>query len=252
MQMSPGGMTALLKRFEGCKLTAYRCPAGICTIGYGHTSAAGAPPPRDGMTITQQQADDILSRDLKQYETAVRDMVHQPLTQHQFDVLVDFAYNAGIGNLQSSTLLKKVNAAKFDEVPAELMKWTKGGGKVLPGLVRRRQAESAWWVSGEDTAASTVKEEPTADEHEQRTDPDPVPVRTMADSKQGNAALVTAGLGSLGVAKQVAAQAQDASDTADQFINLLSNPNFLIMSAIIALAAAIWFFRKKHMEEHGV
>ena len=252
MQMSPGGMTALLKKFEGCKLTAYRCPAGICTIGYGHTASAGAPPVKDGMTITQQQADDILSRDLVKFETAVHNMVHQPLTQHQFDVLVDFAYNAGIGNLQSSTLLKKVNAAKFDEVPAELMKWTKGGGKVLPGLVRRRQAESAWWVSGEDTATSTVKEEPTADEHEQRTDPDPVPVRTMVDSKQGNAALVTAGLGSLGVAKQVAAQAQDASDTADQFIGLLSNPNFLIMSAIIALAAAIWFFRKKHMEEHGV
>lgn len=252
MQMSPGGVTALLKKFEGCKLTAYRCPAGICTIGYGHTASAGAPPVKDGMTITQQQADDILSRDLVKFETAVHNMVHQPLNQHQFDVLVDFAYNAGIGNLQSSTLLKKVNAAKLDEVPAELMKWTKGGGKVLPGLVRRRQAESAWWVSGEDTAASTVKEEPTADEHEQRTDPDPVPVRTMVDSKQGNAALVTAGLGGLGVAKQVAAQAQDASDTADQFIGLLSNPNFLIMSAIIALAAAIWFFRKKHMEEHGV
>ena len=252
MQMSPGGVTALLKKFEGCKLTAYRCPAGVCTIGYGHTASAGAPPVKDGMTITQQQADDILSRDLVKFETAVHNMVHQPLNQHQFDVLVDFAYNAGIGNLQSSTLLKKVNAAQFDAVPAELMKWTKGGGKVLPGLVRRRQAESAWWVSGEDTAASTVKEEPTADEHEQRTDPDPVPVRTMVDSKQGNAALVTAGLGSLGVAKQVAAQAQDASDTADQLIGLFSNPNFLIMSAIIGLGIAIWFFRKQHMEEHGV
>ena len=252
MQMSPGGMTALLKKFEGCKLTAYRCPAGICTIGYGHTASAGAPPVKDGMTITQQQADDILSRDLVKFETAVHNMVQQPLNQNQFDVLVDFAYNAGIGNLQSSTLLKKVNAAQFDAVPAELMKWTKGGGKVLPGLVRRRQAESAWWVSGEDTAASTVKEEPTADEHEQRTDPDPVPVRTMVDSKQGNAALVTAGLGSLGVAKQVAAQAQDASDTADQLIGLFSNPNFLIMSAIIGLGIAIWFFRKQHMEEHGV
>jgi hypothetical protein len=74
----------------------------------------------------------------------------------------------------------------------------------------------------------------------------------MADSKQGNAALVTAGLGSLGVAKEIAAQAQDASETANQFVALLGNPNFLIMSAIIALAASIWFFRKKHMEEHGV
>ena len=252
MQMSPGGVAALLKKFEGCKLTAYRCPANVCTIGYGHTTAAGAPSVSDGMKITQQQADDILSRDLVQYETAVHNMVQQPLNQHQFDVLVDFAYNAGIGNLKSSTLLKKVNAAQFDQVPAELMKWTKGGGKVLPGLVRRRQAESAWWTSGEPAATSASVEIPTENEHEQRADPDPVSVRTMADSKQGNAALVTAGLGGLGVAKEVAAQAKDASDTADQFIGLLSNPNFLIMSAIIGLAAAIWFFRKKHMEEHGV
>ena len=263
MQMSPGGMTALLKKFEGCKLTAYRCPAGICTIGYGHTASAGAPPVKDGMTITQQQADDILSRDLVKFETAVHNMVQQPLNQNQFDVLVDFAYNAGIGNLQSSTLLKKVNAAQFDAVPAELMKWTKGkipgkGMQVLPGLLRRRQAESAWWMAheiapiGAVSLVSAPQDEPTEDEHEQRTEPQSVPVPSMSDSKQGNAALVTAGLGGLGVAKQVAAQAQDASDTADQFIGLLSNPNFLIMSAIIALAAAIWFFRKKHMEEHGV
>ena len=241
MQMSQEGREALLQKFEGCKLKAYRCPAGVCTIGYGHTTAAGAPKVVDGMTITQQQADDMLVRDLKQYEAAVEGMVHQPLTQHQFDVLVDFAYNAGVGNLKSSTLLKKVNAAQFDDVPTELLKWNKGGGKVLPGLVRRRQAEGAWWVSGEHV-----------DEHEQRADPDPVPVRTMADSKQGNAALVTAGLGGLGAAKEVAAQAQDASDTANQLVGLLSNTNFLIMSAIIALAAAIWFFRKKHMEEHNV
>ena len=252
MQMSPGGVAALLKKFEGCKLTAYRCPANVCTIGYGHTTAAGAPSVSDGMKITQQQADDILSRDLHQYEAAVTMMVHQPLTQHQFDVLVDFAYNAGIGNLKSSTLLKKVNAAQFNDVPAELLKWTKGGGKVLPGLVRRRQAEGAWWVSGKPASASVPVEIPTEDEHEQRTDPDPVPVRTMADSKQGNAALVTAGLGGLGVAKEIAAQAQDASETANQFVALLSNPNFLIMSAVVGLAAAIWFFRKKHMEEHGV
>jgi len=250
--MSQEGMNALLKKFEGCKLTAYRCPANVCTIGYGHTTSAGAPPVKDGMTITQQQANDILSRDLVKYETAVHNMVHQPLNQRQFDVLVDFVYNAGDKNLQSSTLLKKVNAAKFDEVPAELMKWTKGGGKVLPGLVRRRQAESAWWSSGEATAASAVKEEPTTDEHEQRADPDPVPVRTMADSKQGNAALLTAGLGGLGAAKEVAAQAQDASDTANQLVGLLGNPNFLIMSAVIGLAAAAWWFRKQHMEEHGV
>ena len=252
MKMSKEGVEALLKKFEGCKLKAYRCPANVCTIGYGHTSAAGTPTVIDGMTITQKQADDILWQDLVKYETAVQGLVTQDLTQHQFDVLVDFAYNAGVGALKSSTLLKKINAGDFDAVPAELMKWTKGGGKVLPGLVRRRQAEGQWWIAGEPVAFAAVSEEPSPDEHEQRTDPDPVPVRTMADSKQGNAALVTAGLGGLGAAKEVAAQAQDASDTANQLVGLLSNTNFLIMSAIIALAAAIWFFRKKHMEEHNV
>jgi len=239
--MSQGGLDALLKKFEGCKLKAYYCPAGVCTIGYGHTSAAGAPQVVDGMTITQADAEDILKRDIVKYEIAVMDLVKVKLTQNQFDVLVDFAYNAGVGNLKSSTMLKKINSGNLDMVPDELMKWTKGGGKVLPGLVRRRQAEAAWWSADQHV-----------EEQEQRTDPDPVPVRTMADSKQGNAALLTAGLGSVGVAKEVAAQAKDASDVADQFMGLLSNTNFVIMVAIIGAGAAIWYWRKKNMDEHGV
>jgi lysozyme len=248
MQMSPEGIDALLKKFEGCKLKAYRCPAGICTIGYGHTSAAGAPEVKDGMLINQKQADEILRRDLIKYETAVFGMVQQPLTQHQFDTLIDFAYNAGVGALKSSTLLKKVNAAQFDDVPAELMKWTKGGGKVLPGLVRRRQAEGAWWI----TDSPKTPEQVFDHEQEHRAEPDPVPVRTMVESKQGNAAIVTAGLGGLGAAKEIAAQAQDASDTANQIMGLLHNPNFLIMAAIIGLGGAIWYWRSKNMERDGV
>ena len=241
MHMSQGGLDNLLKKFEGCKLKAYHCPAGVCTIGYGHTSAAGAPEVVDGMIITQAVADAILKRDIVKYEIAVMDLVKVKLTQNQFDVLVDFAYNAGVGNLKSSTMLKKINSGDFDAVPAELMKWTKGGGKVLPGLVRRRQAAGAWWSADQHV-----------EEQEQRTDPDPVPVRTMADSKQGNAALLTAGLGSVGVAKEIAAQAKDASDVADQFMGLLGNTNFVIMVAIIGAGAAIWYWRKKNMDEHGV
>ena len=263
MKMSQEGINALVKKFEGCKLKAYRCPAGICTIGYGHTSAAGNPLVNDGMTITQEQANTILAADLVKFEQAVEALLKQPVTQEQFDVLVDFAYNAGVGALRSSTLLKKVNAAQFDDVPAELMKWTKGkipgkGMQVLPGLLRRRQAESAWWMAHEITpiapliGVSKPTDAPTDEEHEQRTEPDAVPVPTMAASSQGNAAIITAGLGGLGVAKQVAAQAQDASDTATQITGLLGNTNFLIMAAIVGLGGAIWWFRKKHMEEHGV
>jgi lysozyme len=242
MHMSQGGLDALLKKFEGCKLKAYRCPANVCTIGFGHTTAAGLPEVIDGMTITQKQADEILKRDLVKYEAAVESLVKVELTQNQFDVLTDFAYNAGVGNLKSSTMLKKVNAGDLDAVPAELMKWTKGGGKVLPGLVRRRQAAGAWWTA----------QDQAHDEQEDRTEPDAPPQRTMADSKQGNAAILTAGLGGLGIAKEVAAQAKDASDVADQFMGLLGNTNFVIMVAIIGLAAGIWFWRKKNMDEHGV
>jgi lysozyme len=242
MHMSQGGLDALLKKFEGCKLKAYRCPANVCTIGFGHTTAAGLPEVIDGMTITQKQADEILKRDLVKYEAAVESLVKVQLTQNQFDVLVDFAYNAGVGNLKSSTMLKKVNAGDLDAVPAELMKWTKGGGRVLPGLVRRRQAASAWWTA----------QDQAHDEQEDRAEPDAPPQRTMADSKQGNAAILTAGLGGLGIAKEVAAQAKDASDVADQFMGLLGNTNFVIMVAIIGLAAGIWFWRKKNMDEHGV
>ena len=241
MHMSQGGLDNLLKKFEGCKLKAYRCPAGILTIGYGHTSAAGDPEVHDGMTITQQQAEDILKADLVKYEQPVAAMVKVDLEQNQFDVLVDFAYNAGVGALKTSSLLKKVNAGDFAAVPDELMKWTKGGGKVLPGLVRRRQAESAWWVAKHPH-----------DHQDHRVEPDVPPQKTMIESKQGNAALVTGGLGTLGAAKEVAAQAQDASDTMDQIMGLLHNPNFMIMVVIVGLGAAIWYWRKQNMEKHGV
>jgi len=195
------------------------------------------------MVITRERAEEILRIDLLKYERAVEDLVKVELTQNQFDVLVDFAYNAGVGSLKSSTLLKKVNARKFDDVPAELMKWTKGGGKVLPGLVRRRQAAVVWWNASEDQP----------DDHpDHRAEPDAPPKRTMADSKQGNAAALTAGLGVLGGAKEIAAQAQEASDTANQLAGLLSNPNFLTMVAIVGLGGAIWYWRKKNMDEHGV
>jgi GH24 family phage-related lysozyme (muramidase) len=241
--MSNPGIDALVKKFEGCRLKSYRCPANVLTIGFGHTSAAGTPEVPEGLTITQQEAEEILRRDLRKYETGVEALVKVDLNQHQFDTLVDFAYNAGLGNLKTSTLLRKVNARDFDAVPSELMKWTKGGGKTLPGLVKRRQAEVEWWNAGDDHVA---------DVQEHRAEPDPILVRKMAGSKQGNAAAITVGLGSLGAAKEIAAQAQEASDTADQLMALLGNTNFVIMAAMVGLGAAIWYWRKQHMETHGV
>jgi len=243
MRMSDQGIDALLKKFEGCKLKAYKDPVAIWTIGYGHTSAAGAPDVTEGLTITQAEAEEILKRDLVKYEKPVADMVKVPLSQHQFDVLVDFAYNAGVGNLKSSTLLKRVNAGDFNAVPNELMKWTKAKGKELPGLVRRRRAEAEWW---RDLASQPVVEE------EQRVDPDPVPVKTITESKQANGAIAIGALGSVGAAKEVVTQVQEANDLFATVMSMLKDTNFLIMVAVVGIGAAIWYWRKKHLDEYGV
>ena len=243
MRMSDQGIDALLKKFEGCKLKAYKDPVAIWTIGYGHTSAAGAPDVTEGLTITQAEAEEILKRDLVKYEKPVADMVKVTLSQHQFDVLVDFCYNAGVGNLKSSTLLKRVNAGDFDAVPTELMKWTKAKGKELPGLVRRRRAESEWW---RDLSNKPVVEE------DQRVEPDPVPVKTITESKQANGAVVLGALGSVGAAKEVMTQVQEANGLFGSAVAMAQDVNFIIMVAVIGIGAAIWYWRKQNLEKHGI
>jgi lysozyme len=146
MKTSARGLT-VIKEFEGKRLEAYLCPAGEWTIGYGHTSAAGTPKVMPEMRITDAEAYAILQRDVVAFEMAVSRLVKKPLNQGQFDALVSFIYNVGAGAFEKSTLLKRINAGRFDDVPAQLMRWTKGGGRELPGLVRRRRAEAALWRS---------------------------------------------------------------------------------------------------------
>lgn len=140
---------ALIKSFEGFSAKPYRCPAGIPTIGYGSTRYAdGRPVSLNDSPITEQQADEIMQATLTTYEDAVNRYVSVSLNQWQFDALVDFAYNAGAQNLRTSTLLRKVNAGDFIGAAAEFGKWVNGGGKKLPGLVRRREAERVLFVGG--------------------------------------------------------------------------------------------------------
>ena len=127
----------LIKHFEGCELEAYKCPAGVWTIGYGHIKGV-----QQGDVITEQQADDMLVEELEEYENYIHKYVAVPLDQNQFDALVSWVFNLGAGNLAASTLLKVLNAGSYDEVPAQIMRWNKAGGKVLEGLTRRRQAEA--------------------------------------------------------------------------------------------------------------
>jgi lysozyme len=126
-----------LKGFEGCRLRAYKCPAGVWTIGYGHTKGV-----KEGQVITSAQAESLLRGDLRVYESGV-EQLGVPLTQCQFDALVDFAYNLGLDALRRSTLLTKIRlGASEAEIRKEFMRWVNAGGKRLPGLVRRREWEA--------------------------------------------------------------------------------------------------------------
>lgn len=134
----------LIKRFEGLKLKPYQCPAGIPTIGYGNTYyPSGAKVKLTDPAITKEKAEELLKFLLTSYEKGVDSFCRDDINQNQFDALTSFAYNVGVGNLQKSTLIKKVNKNPSDPtIRAEFMKWNKGGGKVLLGLTRRRQAEA--------------------------------------------------------------------------------------------------------------
>jgi len=136
METSKTGLD-LIKHFEGCELYAYKCPAGVWTIGYGHTK--GVEP---GMQITEQDAEDMLKEELIEYESYINDLVTVGLNQNQFDAMVSWVYNLGAGNLKASTLLKVLNAGDYAGVPEQMLRWNKAGGKVLEGLTRRRQAEA--------------------------------------------------------------------------------------------------------------
>ena len=144
--MSDAGIT-LIKKFEGFRARPYLCPASVATCGYGSTFYAdGTPVKLSDPVVSQADAEVLLQGTLGQYEAAVNDSITQPLTQGQFDACVDFAYNCGAMAFRSSTLRKKINAGDMAGAALEFARWNKGGGVVLAGLVRRREAERLLFV----------------------------------------------------------------------------------------------------------
>jgi lysozyme len=138
----------ILHHFEGCKLQAYKCPAGVWTIGWGNTFYENGEKVKEGDTITQQRADELFLAILNDFGFKVRAALKQPVGENRFNALLSFAYNVGIGNLKRSTLLKKVNINPTDEtIRDEFMRWNRAGGKVLNGLTRRRKAEADLYFS---------------------------------------------------------------------------------------------------------
>jgi lysozyme len=126
-----------IKKFEGCELIAYQDAVGVWTIGYGHTKGVS-----EGDIISSAQAEALLLKELKEYENYVHELVEVPLHQYQFDALVSWTYNLGPTNLKSSTMLKVLNEGKYNEVPDQMRRWNRAGGKVLEGLVKRRDYEA--------------------------------------------------------------------------------------------------------------
>ena len=155
-QISPHGL-AKLKQWEGLKTNAYQDSKGEWTIGYGHTAMAGLPKPHKGMVITEREAEELLLRDLTQYENAVEQSVKVKLNDNQYAALVSFTYNVGIGAFKKSTLLKKLNTGNFDAVPSELMKWVYTGKEKNKGLARRRRAEGYLWIEGGFVSSKDVE-----------------------------------------------------------------------------------------------
>ena len=149
----------MIKHHEGVRFKPYRCPARLWTVGVGHVlyPDQGRLPldqrdafplaPEDNRTFSKVEVDGTLSADLVRFEVGVARLFHMVLTQGQNDALVSFAFNLGLGGVQRSTLRSKVLRGEIEEAADEFLKFTRGGGKILPGLVKRRNDERALFLS---------------------------------------------------------------------------------------------------------
>ena len=137
-EYNPAVAAPFIAQFEGCSLTAYRCPAGVLTIGFGHTGKDVY----EGETITQAEADDLLAEDLGKFARQIAPLVEVKITEGQFIAMLSLAYNIGIGNFRRSSVLRLTNAGAKLQAAQSFLLWNRAGGQVLKGLVRRRKAES--------------------------------------------------------------------------------------------------------------
>ncbi|MCB4768907.1 lysozyme [Ancylobacter sp. Lp-2] len=222
---------ALIKQWEGRRLTAYKDTVGVWTIGYGHTDAAGPPAVKRGQKISEAQAETMLRTDLAQYEAAVAAAVTVTLTDNQFAALVSFCFNVGPGNFRGSTLLKKLNAGDHAAVPGELAKWNRAGGKVLPGLANRRAAEAGLWAKGEFVVSNYV--EPAA--------------RVTATAGPDGKGALAAALGTLGAAAAEAAQQLSPFAEASEVAK-----HAFIALTVLGVGVALYGVLRRAREEAGL
>lgn len=220
MQISTEHLNSL-KQWEGLRLKSYQDQGGIWTIGYGHTENV-----KEGQSITQEEADSLLKKDLEKFEAIVTETILVELTQAQFAALVSFVFNVGEEAFKKSSLVKKLNQGNYESVPGELSRWVYCSGVRNLGLVNRRAAESGLWAKGSFVAGNQIEaERPTA----------PVFHKTP----EGQATMVTTAgvLGSI------------FTDSANQLYPYTSSfsllkPIFLILT-LLGLALGMWSAYRK-------
>lgn len=216
MRTSPKGIR-LIQQFEGFRSKAYRDPVGIWTIGYGFTKGV-----KEGDTITQAQAGTRLKSELAEYEAGVHQACTVPPNQNQFDALVCFAFNVGVSGMKRSSVIKAHNREDHQAASRAFGLWNRAGGKVWPGLTRRRAAEAALYLEPMPDEVSKPMEGPV-DEMPQAIDPE----RPMTESTINRASVVAGGTAA------VATVAETARTVADVKYSVASLGDWLVPILLI-------------------
>lgn len=239
MQLNQAGLK-LIKDFEGFRAKAYLCPAKVWTIGYGHTSAAGDPKVVKGMTVTRAEAVEILKRDLAKYEGAVKRAIKKTMNENEYAAMVSLCYNIGPGAFAKSSVVKFFNAGKKQEAANAFGKWIKANKKILPGLVRRRAAETALFLT---PVKGKIAELSPSEKAEVITG------KGALQSTTNGATIIAASAGVTGAA------AQASSDIATIRDSLGISPTVFaacIIAVIVAGAAWVIWERHKKSRDYGV
>lgn len=227
MKVNKAGIN-LIKKYEGFRSRAYRDAVGVWTIGYGHTSMAGAPRVTPGLTISRAEGEAILARDVQKFADKIAPLIKVRLNDNQFSALVSFAYNVGVGGFRRSSVLKRVNAGQYDGVPHRLSLWVKAGGQTLTGLVRRRAAEGELFLT-DDRQPQRSRNRRNAG---RPTLPvEPVPGKPVHKSTTNFAAILTAIAGLLSSLKS----------------GFSGNTGGYVMTAVavVIVAASMWIMRER-------
>jgi lysozyme len=248
----------LIRAFEGEKLKAYRCPAGVWTIGVGHTSAAGAPKVTEGMVITKAESAEIFRRDIDTFEDAVERLLAKAkvnvVEPCEFDAMVSLAFNIGLGAFKGSTVLARYLRGDKAGAAAAFAWWNKVKGVAVAGLTRRRKAETALFRG--ETSVALAKALDFNEPMPQRVDR-PKPPKSMAASKTGNAAVTVGGVG-VGLAIEGVRGAveqsrviRDTAQSAGEVFGLSGSTAILIGAGVVVagLAVFIWWDRRRRLHE---